>query len=92
MCTMIKMPLNVRGLGNLLKKQSLHSLLELHKLDTRSLHETKGDGKKCVSELTNILKDWDFFYLDYVGCSGGLISVRRNTSLCTNFFKPLIWF
>jgi exonuclease III len=74
---MILMLLNLRGLDNLSKKQSLHSLVELHKLDTLLMQETKCDGKKCVSGLAKILEDWDFYYMDSIGHSGGLISTKR---------------
>jgi hypothetical protein len=61
-------------LGHPLKKQALHKLVDLHQFDILLLHETMGDGKKCITDMAKALGGLHFCYLDSFGHSYGLIS------------------
>jgi hypothetical protein len=59
--------------------------VDVHKLETILLRETKGEGSKFNGDLGKMLEDWEFISIDSVGHYGGLVTGRGRRFLkCSN--------
>lgn len=78
---------NVRGLGGVVKKNKIRSLVSKEKLDFIALQETKLEdvsGVLCKNLWVGDL--FDFCFLPSLGNSGGILSIWNSTKA-----KKLFW-
>jgi hypothetical protein len=74
----IVLSLNVRGVGGAHKMIALKRLFSKYKPNIILMQKTMCEGKKAIEILSNVLKDWSFYYVDVEGWSCGLVTSWNN--------------
>jgi exonuclease III len=87
---MIFLTLNCRGMDNPSKKLVVKRLVDNIKPSIIMLQETMTDGEKITQELSKLLRNWDFYFIDAIGRSGGNVTDGINAPSLSQILGPFL--